>query len=80
MFKNKVKNLGSYCKQYRENTLNISLTDFAKRTESDLKNVSAFEHGKANNIMYLCLYYKMTPKSKRQKLINDMFNVLNEEG
>lgn len=54
--KNKI---GSYCKDFREKTLNVSLTDFCTEMNENIKNVSAFENGRANNIKYLFLYKNM---------------------
>ena len=47
------KKIGEICKNYRLNILQINLTDFAKLNDENLKNINAFEHGRANNIKYL---------------------------
>ena len=54
---NSIKNVGLSCKEFREKTLQVSLTDFCKIVSENIKNVSAFENGRANNIKYLFLYY-----------------------
>lgn len=51
-----VKEIGEYCKQFRMNTLNIPLSTLCRVYGDSVKNVSAFENGRANNIKYL-LYY-----------------------
>ena len=54
--KNKI---GFYCKDFRRKILHVSLTDFCAEMNENIKNVSAFENGRAHNIKYLFLYKNM---------------------
>ena len=54
-----VLKVGEYCKDFRLNTLKLTLTEFSNLRDLNLKNVSAFEHGNANSIEYLYHYYNI---------------------
>ena len=54
--KNKI---GNFCKDFRKNVFHVSLTVFCTEMNENIKNVSAFENGRANNIKYLFLYKNM---------------------
>ena len=72
--KNKI---GSYCKDFRKKTLHISLTDFCTEMNENIKNLSAFENGRANNIKYLFLYKNMCETEQQQtEFYNGLFSLL----
>ena len=71
-----VLKVGAYCKDFRLNTLKLTLTEFSTFTELNLKNVSAFEHGKANNIEYLYHYYNMCSEGLKKEFSKGLFNIL----
>lgn len=52
-----IDNVGKWCKVFRTMVLHVSLTDFCNQNNVNIKNVSAFENGRANNIKYVFLYY-----------------------
>lgn len=52
-----IDDVGKWCKAFRTIVLNISLTEFCNKHDMNIKNVSAFENGRANNIKYVFLYY-----------------------
>ena len=51
------KNVGTFCKEFRNNVLNKTLNEVCENTDIKIKTLSAFENGRANNIKYLFLYY-----------------------
>lgn len=59
---------GERCARFRNDVLQITQTDFCKNSGAKVKNISAFENGRANNIRYLFYYYGMcsTPYQKEQ--------------
>ena len=69
-FQNKI---GEICKKYRLNVLQINLTEFAKLNEENLKNINAFEQGRANNIKYLYMYMKQSNIYQLEVLFNSLF-------
>ena len=72
--KNKI---GFYCKDFREKTLHVSLTNFCTEMNENIKNVSAFENGRANNIKYLFLYKNMCNNDKEKEMFyTGLFDVL----
>lgn len=67
--------IGQYCKDYRLNELDVTLTSFARLFNENLKNVNAFEFGRANNIKYLTMYIKYD-ESKRDKFFEGLYNII----
>lgn len=71
-----IKKVGEYCKEYRRDILGYSLTDFCKLTNSNIKNVSAFESGRANKIDYMFLYSKaIKDKDKRVDFLRKLLQI-----
>ncbi len=68
--------VGRFCGDYRKNNLNMSLTDFCNYQNLNIKNVSAFEHGRANNIKYLYYYYVVSDVANRRKFMNGLFKLI----
>ena len=68
-----IKKIGSICKDYRINVLNLSLTNFAKLNNENLQNIHAFEHGRANNSKYLYMYMKQSNMYQLEILFNRLF-------
>lgn len=70
-----VLKVGEYCKDFRLNTLKLTLTEFSTLTKLNLKNVSAFEHGNANSIEYLYHYYNMCGEGLKKEFSKGLFNI-----
>lgn len=71
-----VEKIGSFCRDFRIKTLQLKLVDFCELTDSNIKNVSAFENGRANNIMYLFLYYDVANDQLKDEFIKGVFECL----
>jgi hypothetical protein len=71
-----IKKIGSICRDYRINVLNLSLTNFAKLNNENLQNIHAFENGRANNIKYIYMYLETGTDEQKEKLIKELFNIL----
>lgn len=71
-----VEKIGSFCRDFRIKTLQLKLVDFCELTDSNIKNVSAFENGRANNIMYLFLYYDVASEQLKDEFIKGVFECL----
>lgn len=52
------KKVGSFCKDFRKNTLHLTLYDMCKNTDVSIQSLSAFENGKSTNYKYLYMYFK----------------------
>lgn len=48
----------NFCKQFRVNELGLTLEQMGNLTETNPKTISAFEHGRSNNINHVYLYVK----------------------
>ena len=71
-----IERIGEFCKQFRKEVLNLSLTEFARLTGENLKNVHAFEKGRANNIKYLYLYYDLADEEQKREFAIRLFEVI----
>ena len=74
--KEMVKRIGEYCKNFRISTLDLSLTEFCELNELNIKNVNAFEFGRANNIQYLHQYYRLSNESQRRSFSIEIFKIM----
>lgn len=76
MDKDLITDIGLYCKNVRLNQ-NASLKDLAILNNDNLKNIWAFENGKANNIKYIFYYFKLLDSDSEQKeYVRGLFNIL----
>lgn len=71
-----VEVIGRFCEQFRKEVLNLSLTEFARLTGENLKNIHAFEKGRANNIKYLYLYYDLADEEQKNEFAIRLFKVI----
>lgn len=71
-----VEVIGRFCEQFRKEVLNLSLTEFARLTGENLKNIHAFEKGRANNIKYLYLYYDLADTEQKNEFAVRLFEVI----
>lgn len=71
-----VEKIGLFCRDFRITKLQLKLVDFCELTDSNIKNVSAFENGRANNIMYLFLYYDVANEQLKDEFIKGVFECL----
>lgn len=77
MTKTDIVSIGTFCKKFRENNLKSTLTNFCVENGENIKNVSAFESGRANNIKYLFLYYsKCKTDEEKRVFCAGLFNLL----
>lgn len=70
-----IKDIGKFCKKFRVDYMNMSMTEFARERELKMSNVNAFERGHANSIMYLLHYYDEADDSLKQFFINNVFEL-----
>lgn len=71
-----VEKIGLFCRNFRITKLQLKLVDFCELTDSNIKNVSAFENGRANNIMYLFLYYEVANEQLKEEFLKGVFECL----
>ena len=64
------------CREFRVDNLKLSLTEFSELTNLNLKNVNAFEFGRANSIHYLMAYYKVCDMYQFEILSNRIKDIL----
>lgn len=62
---------GERCARFRNDVLKISLTEFCRNNNANIKNVSAFENGRANNIRYLFYYYNACETVNEQEKFSE---------
>lgn len=71
-----IERIGKFCRKFRVEVLNVSLTEFARLTGENLKNVHAFEKGRANNIKYLYLYYDLADEEQKREFAIRLFELI----
>lgn len=71
-----IERIGKFCRKFRVEVLNLSLTEFARLTGENLKNVHAFEKGRANNIKYLYLYYDLADEEQKREFAIRLFELI----
>lgn len=49
--------INKFCKIFRENILNLTLAELSKRSEKNLKTISAFENERSNNLNHIQIYF-----------------------
>lgn len=73
------KDLGSFCKSFREEELKISMAEMVRKLncENQYKNIWAWEHGQSTNLFYLSLYYHATDDTDlKNYFMHGVFNLL----
>lgn len=73
-----IKQIGKFCSNFRKEVLELTLTEFSKITGENLKNIHAFEKGRANNIKYLYLYYDLADAEQKKEFAIRLFRVSKE--
>lgn len=59
--------ISSYCRDYRINTLKMTLSTMCEKTDTNVGTLSAFEHGRSKNIEHFIKYIEVS--TNEQKLI-----------
>lgn len=58
--------ISGYCREFRINTLQMTLATMCEKTDTNIKTLSAFEHGRSKNIDHFIKYIEVS--SSEQKL------------
>lgn len=66
----------TYCKQYREQTLKMTLEQMQELTGVNSKTISGFENGNSNNLNLFKLYYKIGNAFDTYKFHENILRVL----
>ena len=67
--------IGSYCKNFRENTMKVDLSVLAKEFGINYKTLYSFELGLSSNIYLFYLYYSYT--DNKQQFIEGLYGTKN---
>lgn len=71
-----IEKVGKYCRNFRIDVLGMTIKQLADITETNTKNLWAFEHGKANSIKYLYLYYNVCNENEKDAFARGLFRCL----
>jgi len=71
-----IEQIGKFCYNFRKEVLKLTLTEFSKITGENLKNIHAFEKGRANNIKYLYLYYDLANEEQKKEYAIGLFEII----
>lgn len=69
------KVIGSYCKDFRENTMKVDLSVLAKEFDINYKTLYSFELGLSSNMYLYYLYYSYT--DNKQQFIEGLYGSKN---
>lgn len=58
----------NFCKNFRENILQMTLQDMSNQTGVNLKTISAFENGRSNNLNHIYLYVDSCTNSDHDEI------------
>lgn len=64
-----VLKLGTICKVYRQQELNMTLKNMHEQTDIPISTISGFENGKSTNIEIFYFYIAISNKYQLHKLI-----------
>lgn len=70
-----IKDIGHFCKKFRADYMNMSMTEFAERRNLKVGNVNAFERGSANNIIYLLHYFDEADEDLKMFFTSNIFEI-----
>lgn len=65
--------VGRRCAEFRREVLEVTLTELCNKTGQNIKNVSAFEHGRANNLKYLFFYLTLCDEEQKRQFAKYVF-------
>lgn len=65
--------IGKYSKGYRQKHIKINQSELANKYNLDLQNISTFETGRANNILYVLIYATEDKTGNYLKGLIDLF-------
>ncbi len=71
-----IEQIGKFCYNFRKEVLGLTLTEFSEITGENLKNIHAFEKGRANNIKYLYLYYELADAEQKKEFAIGLFEII----
>lgn len=72
---NKVSDVGNYCRSFRIDTLNKTLSDISGDT--NIKTLSGFEHGRSTNLLHVFTYLNAcTNQQQRSDFLRGLCNHL----
>lgn len=71
-----IERIGKFCYHFRKEVLGLTLTEFSKITGENLKNIHAFEKGRANNIRYLYLYHDVATTEQKNEFAIRLFEAI----
>ena len=65
-----------FCKQYRQETIKMTLEKMQEITGVNAKTISSFENGYSSNLKLFTLYYKIGSAYETYKFHEDILKVL----
>lgn len=68
-----------YCKNYRTKVLKITQKEMCDKLGLNIKNLSAFENGRANNMLYISYYYNLSSHYWKDRFLKDIYEYERED-
>lgn len=65
--------VGKRCSEFRKDVLQVTLTELCNKTGQNIKNISAFEHGRSSNLKYLFDYLQVCNEEQQRLFAKYVF-------
>ena len=65
----KIDYIGSYCRGFRIDVLKMTLANMCEQTDTNVKTLSAFEHGRSKNIDHFINYIEVSNQEQRKAFL-----------
>lgn len=66
--------INEWCKKFRTDTLKLTLNEMSEITGTNLKTISAYEHGRSSNIAHLYLYVDCCVDTEQEEVFLNGIN------
>lgn len=71
--------ISAYCRAFRIDVLKISLVTMAEVTDTNIKTLSAFEHGRSKNIEHFIKYIEVSNVQQKTEFLKGLGEMMGVE-
>lgn len=71
--------ISAYCRMYRIDTLKMTLVTMCELTDTNIKTLSAFEHGRSKNIDHFMKYLEVSNPAQKLAFLKGVGELVGAE-
>lgn len=71
--------ISAYCRMFRIDTLKMTLATMCELTDTNIKTLSAFEHGRSKNIDHFIKYLEVSSPSQKLTFLKGIGEIVGAE-